>query len=111
MDHLELQLTAAEVQLTDDMLDAIDTIVAPGVTVNPADDGWVPHALAPNTRRPSHPGRTTTMEITQAVGDQRAGRDLHWRRVGRPRHPAEYRVMLGGALNTGVTPVEASEIV
>jgi aryl-alcohol dehydrogenase-like predicted oxidoreductase len=51
MDHLESQLTATEVQLTDDVLDAIDTIVAPGVTLNPADDGWAPPALAPAARR------------------------------------------------------------
>jgi aryl-alcohol dehydrogenase-like predicted oxidoreductase len=51
MGHLESQLTATEVQLTDDVLDAIDTIVAPGVTLNPADDGWVPPALAPAARR------------------------------------------------------------
>jgi aryl-alcohol dehydrogenase-like predicted oxidoreductase len=51
MGHLESQLTATEVQLTDDVLDAIDTIVAPGVTLNPADDGWAPPALAPAARR------------------------------------------------------------
>jgi len=51
MGHLESQLSATEVQLTDDVLDAIDAIVAPGVTLNPADDGWVPPALAPAARR------------------------------------------------------------
>ena len=51
MEHLESQLTASEVQLSEDVLDAIDTIVAPGVTINPADDGWVPPALAPAARR------------------------------------------------------------
>jgi aryl-alcohol dehydrogenase-like predicted oxidoreductase len=51
MDHLESQLTATEVRLTDDVLDAIDTIVAFGVTLNPADDGWVPPALEPAARR------------------------------------------------------------
>ncbi|MGP8205595.1 MAG: aldo/keto reductase [Acidimicrobiales bacterium] len=51
MGHLESQLTATEVQLTHDVLDAIDTIVGPGVTLNPADDGWVPPALAPAARR------------------------------------------------------------
>ncbi len=51
MDHLESQLGATEVHLGDDVLDAIDRIVAPGVTTNPADDGWVPPALDPAARR------------------------------------------------------------
>ena len=45
MEHLESQLTAADVDLTDDVLDRIDEIVAPGVTLNPADNGWVSPAL------------------------------------------------------------------
>ena len=51
MDHLESQLGATDVVLTDDVLDAIDAIVAPGVTLNPADDGWVSPALNPAARR------------------------------------------------------------
>jgi len=51
MEHLESQLPAAEVRLSDDVLDAIDQIVAPGVTLNPADDGWVSPALEPAARR------------------------------------------------------------
>jgi aryl-alcohol dehydrogenase-like predicted oxidoreductase len=51
MDHLESQLPAAEVRLSDDALNAIDRIVAPGVTLNPADDGWVSPALEPAARR------------------------------------------------------------
>ncbi len=51
MEHLESQLPAAERHLSDDVLDAIDAIVAPGVTLNPADDGWVPPALEPAARR------------------------------------------------------------
>lgn len=51
MEHLESQLSASEINLTDDVLDAIDTIVAPGVTLNPADDGWIPPALNPAARR------------------------------------------------------------
>ncbi|MGP3959639.1 aldo/keto reductase [Nonomuraea sp. 3N208] len=43
MEHLESQLTAAEVRLSDDVL---DEIVAPGVTLNPADAGWQPPQLA-----------------------------------------------------------------
>ena len=41
MEHLESQLSAAEVQLPDDVLDRMDGVVAPGVTINPADNGWV----------------------------------------------------------------------
>lgn len=51
MDHLESQLPAAEVHLPDEVLDAIDAIVAPGVTLNPADDGWIPPALGAAARR------------------------------------------------------------
>jgi len=40
MEHLESQLGAVDVKLTDDVLDRIDEIVPPGVTINPADDGW-----------------------------------------------------------------------
>ena len=51
MEHLESQLTAAELHLPDDVLDGIDQIVAPGVTLNPADNGWVSPALEPSARR------------------------------------------------------------
>jgi len=51
MEHLESQLPASEVRLSDDVLDAIDQIVAPGVTLNPADDGWVSPSLSPAARR------------------------------------------------------------
>ena len=51
MEHLESQLPAAEVHLTDDVLDAIDSIVAPGVTINPADDaGSAPPRAAARRR-------------------------------------------------------------
>lgn len=50
-DHLESQLTAADDHLADDVLDQIDSIVPPGVTLNPADNGWVSPALEPATRR------------------------------------------------------------
>ncbi len=50
-EHLQSQLPAAEVRLSEDVLDAIDRIVAPGVTLNPADDGWVSPALEPAARR------------------------------------------------------------
>ena len=51
MDHLESQLAAADVELTTDVLDRIDQIVAPGVTLNPADNGWVSPSLQPAARR------------------------------------------------------------
>lgn len=51
MEHLGSQLTAAEVTLTDDVLDGVDEIVPPGVTINDADNGWTQPALAPDARR------------------------------------------------------------
>jgi hypothetical protein len=51
MDHLESQLAAADIELTTDVLDRIDQIVAPGVTLNPADNGWVSPSLQPAARR------------------------------------------------------------
>lgn len=40
MDHLEGYLAADGVNLSDDVLDRIDEIVPPGVTVNVADNMW-----------------------------------------------------------------------
>ncbi len=51
MEHLESQLTAADVTLSDDVLDRIDEIVPPGVNVNPSDTGWLNPALEPAARR------------------------------------------------------------
>ncbi len=51
MEQLESQLTAADVELTDDVLDRIDEIVPPGVNLNPADAGWQNPALEPAARR------------------------------------------------------------
>jgi aryl-alcohol dehydrogenase-like predicted oxidoreductase len=52
MEHLESQLTAADVVLEDAVLDRIDEIVPPGVTVNrPADNGWDNPDLLPAARR------------------------------------------------------------
>jgi aryl-alcohol dehydrogenase-like predicted oxidoreductase len=51
-EQLEGQLTADGVTLDDDVLDAIDELVAPGTNLNPADVGWVPPALSdPSLRR------------------------------------------------------------
>jgi aryl-alcohol dehydrogenase-like predicted oxidoreductase len=51
MEHLESQLTAADVTLTDDVLDRIDEIVPPGVTINHTDNGWTQPALQSTHRR------------------------------------------------------------
>jgi aryl-alcohol dehydrogenase-like predicted oxidoreductase len=51
MEHLESQLLAADVHLSDEVLDRIDEIVPPGVNLNPADGGWPNPALEPSARR------------------------------------------------------------
>jgi aryl-alcohol dehydrogenase-like predicted oxidoreductase len=45
MEQLESQLGAVDVTLSTDVLDAIDDIVPPGVTVARADNGYQPPAL------------------------------------------------------------------
>jgi aryl-alcohol dehydrogenase-like predicted oxidoreductase len=45
LEQLEGQLGAADVQLSDDVLDAIDAIVPPGTNLNPVDAGWRPPHL------------------------------------------------------------------
>jgi aryl-alcohol dehydrogenase-like predicted oxidoreductase len=51
MEHLESQLGAADVELSDDVLDRIDEIVPPGLDVNPTDGGWENPALNRSARR------------------------------------------------------------
>ena len=51
MEHLESQLGAVDVELGDELLDAIDEVVPPGSTLNPADAGYTPPALEPAARR------------------------------------------------------------
>jgi aryl-alcohol dehydrogenase-like predicted oxidoreductase len=51
MEHLDSQLSAAEMTLPDDVLDRIDQINPPGVTINHADNGWTQPALQPTMRR------------------------------------------------------------
>jgi hypothetical protein len=52
MDQLTDLLVGANVTLDDDVLDRIDQIVPPGMTLNPADAGWQPPVLAePASRR------------------------------------------------------------
>ncbi len=57
LDHLESQLGAEVVELSDETLDRIDAIVAPGETVNAEDLFWEPPALADPAlrRRPTRP--------------------------------------------------------
>jgi aryl-alcohol dehydrogenase-like predicted oxidoreductase len=51
MEQLESQLSAADVELSDDVLDQIDKIVPPGVNLNHVDGGWSNPALVPQARR------------------------------------------------------------
>jgi aryl-alcohol dehydrogenase-like predicted oxidoreductase len=51
MEHLESQLGAADVQLSDELLDRIDEIVPPGTNFSDADAGWQPPSLASEYRR------------------------------------------------------------
>ena len=56
-EQLDDLLTAADVTLSADVLDAIDDVVAPGVDLNPGDAGWTSPGLARAVRR-----RPTTPE-------------------------------------------------
>ncbi|HEX2258723.1 MAG TPA: aldo/keto reductase [Actinomycetota bacterium] len=51
MDQLKGQLSAPEIRLSTETLDAIDEIVPPGVTLNPADEGYEPIWLEAKYRR------------------------------------------------------------
>jgi aryl-alcohol dehydrogenase-like predicted oxidoreductase len=51
MEHLESRLAAADVVLSDDVLDRIDEIVPPGVTINPAENGWISSSPQATARR------------------------------------------------------------
>jgi aryl-alcohol dehydrogenase-like predicted oxidoreductase len=51
MEQLESYLPAADVALSSDVLDRIDQIVAPGVTVNPDDNSYGAYELTGQTRR------------------------------------------------------------
>ena len=51
LEHLESQLTAADVMLSDDVLDRIDEIVPPGVNLDLETGGWTNPALEPSARR------------------------------------------------------------
>jgi aryl-alcohol dehydrogenase-like predicted oxidoreductase len=51
MEQLESQLPAADVTLSDDVLDRIDELVAAGVTINPEDNSYGSSELARGARR------------------------------------------------------------
>jgi aryl-alcohol dehydrogenase-like predicted oxidoreductase len=51
MEHLESQLGAVDVELSDDILDRIDEIAPPGANVNPAETGYDNPALRPEALR------------------------------------------------------------
>jgi aryl-alcohol dehydrogenase-like predicted oxidoreductase len=57
MEQLESQLGATEVELSEDVLDRIDEIVAPGTNFGPADAGWSNPDLEPAARRQRAPAR------------------------------------------------------
>jgi hypothetical protein len=51
MEQLVSQLPAADVTLSSEILDRIDELVAPGVTINPDDNSYGAAELAPAARR------------------------------------------------------------
>ncbi|WP_336697736.1 aldo/keto reductase [Curtobacterium sp. USHLN213] len=51
MEQLESQLPAADVAITDDVLDRIDAIAEPGITINPRDTNYGDVELQPTNRR------------------------------------------------------------
>jgi aryl-alcohol dehydrogenase-like predicted oxidoreductase len=55
MEQLESYLPAGDIKLSSDVLDSIDKIVAPGVTVNPDDNSYGAHELTAQARRRTQP--------------------------------------------------------
>jgi aryl-alcohol dehydrogenase-like predicted oxidoreductase len=51
MEHLESQLTAADIRLDTSVLDRIDELVPPGTNVNPGDAGYIPPSLSDASKR------------------------------------------------------------
>jgi aryl-alcohol dehydrogenase-like predicted oxidoreductase len=51
MEQLESQLPAADAALSDELLDSIDALIAPGVTINPDDNSYGQTELAAVSRR------------------------------------------------------------
>lgn len=61
--HLDSLLGVPEIVLDDSVLDAIDEVVPPGITVNRADEGWIPTWLTSDKagRRRIRPYRPTAV--------------------------------------------------
>lgn len=58
-EHLDSQLAAGDVELSSDLLDRIDAVVAPGTNIDPVDRGYVPAPLTrPHLRRRAPGGRS-----------------------------------------------------
>jgi aryl-alcohol dehydrogenase-like predicted oxidoreductase len=55
MEQLDSYLPAADITLSTDILDRIDQLVAPGVTVNPDDNSYGTHELTAQARRRTQP--------------------------------------------------------
>jgi aryl-alcohol dehydrogenase-like predicted oxidoreductase len=55
MEQLDSYLPAADIRLSSDVLDRIDKLVAPGVTVNPDDNSYGAHELTAQARRRTRP--------------------------------------------------------
>lgn len=70
-EHLDSQLGAADVSLSDDILDRIDAIVAPGTNVAGADAGYTPRF--PRQGRPSAPPNLMSARAVPG-GSARLGR-------------------------------------
>ena len=70
MEHLESQLTAASTVLAGYVLGRIDEIVPPGLTLNPADNGWV----SPAWRRPRGAADLTSSGRSRSRGQPRETR-------------------------------------
>ncbi len=51
MEQLDAYLPAAEITLSTEVLDRIDQLVAPGVTINPDDNSYGAHELTSTARR------------------------------------------------------------
>jgi hypothetical protein len=51
MEQLETQLSAGDIVLSGEVLDAIDEIVPPGTNTSSEDGGYVPPALTESARR------------------------------------------------------------
>jgi aryl-alcohol dehydrogenase-like predicted oxidoreductase len=51
MEQLESYLPAVDIALGNDVLDRIDQLVAPGLTLNPHDDSYGDQELKPSARR------------------------------------------------------------